>query len=59
MLGFLTDTVESIRATVDYSIDLGTTLALFKVLTPFPGTPLFNVAAPARRQERLLGEMTT
>jgi radical SAM superfamily enzyme YgiQ (UPF0313 family) len=42
VLGFLTDTVESIRATIDYSIDLGCTAALFKVLTPFPGTPLFK-----------------
>jgi len=42
VFGFLTDTVESIRATIDYSIDLGSTAALFKVLTPFPGTPLFK-----------------
>jgi radical SAM superfamily enzyme YgiQ (UPF0313 family) len=42
VLGFLTDTVESISATIDYAIDLGSTLALFKILTPFPGTPLFK-----------------
>ncbi len=42
VLGFLTDTIESIRATIDYSIDLGNTGALFKILTPFPGTPLFK-----------------
>jgi anaerobic magnesium-protoporphyrin IX monomethyl ester cyclase len=42
VFGFLTDTVESIRATIDYAIDLGSTLALFKVLTPFPGTPLYK-----------------
>src|SRR5215467_5478898 len=42
VLGFLTDTVESIRATVEYAIDLGSSLALFKILTPFPGTPLFK-----------------
>ncbi len=42
VFGFLTDTVESIRATIDYSIDLGNTAALFKILTPFPGTPLYK-----------------
>jgi len=42
VFGFLTDTIESIFSTIDYSIDLGSTLALFKVLTPFPGTPLFK-----------------
>jgi radical SAM superfamily enzyme YgiQ (UPF0313 family) len=42
VLGFLTDTFQSIRATIDYSIDLGSTLALFKILTPYPGTPLFK-----------------
>jgi radical SAM superfamily enzyme YgiQ (UPF0313 family) len=42
VLGFLTDTVESIRATIDYAIELESTLALFKILTPFPGTPLFK-----------------
>jgi anaerobic magnesium-protoporphyrin IX monomethyl ester cyclase len=42
VFGFLTDTIESIRATIDYSIDLGSTAASFKILTPFPGTPLFK-----------------
>jgi radical SAM superfamily enzyme YgiQ (UPF0313 family) len=42
VFGFLTDTVESIRATIDYSIDLDSSCALFKVLTPFPGTPLYK-----------------
>src|SRR5436190_1187142 len=42
VLGFLTDTIESIRATIDYSIDLGANVALYKILTPFPGTPLFK-----------------
>src|SRR5439155_23759109 len=46
VLGFLTDTAESIRATVDYSIDLGTTLALFKILTPYPRTPLYKQMKP-------------
>jgi len=42
VIGFLTDTVETIRATIDYAIDLSPTFALFKMLTPFPGTPLFK-----------------
>jgi radical SAM superfamily enzyme YgiQ (UPF0313 family) len=46
VFGFLTDTVDSIRATIDYAIDLGSTLALFKILTPFPGTPLYKHMKP-------------
>jgi len=46
VLGFLTDNIESIRATIDYAIDLGSTCALFKILTPFPGTPLFKQLKP-------------
>jgi len=46
VIGFLTDTVESITATIDYAIDLGSTAALFKMLTPFPGTPLFKHMKP-------------
>jgi len=46
VLGFLTDTIESIRATIQYSIDLGSTVALFKLLTPFPGTPLAKHMKP-------------
>ena len=42
VIGFLTDTPESIRATIEYSTELNSTAALFKVLTPFPGTPLFK-----------------
>ena len=42
VLGFNTDTWESIAATVDYSISLGSTLAQFKLLTPYPATPLFK-----------------
>ena len=46
VIGFLTDSVESIRATIDYAIDLSPTFALFKILTPFPGTPLFKQMKP-------------
>jgi len=46
VIGFLTDSIESIRATIDYAIDLSPTFALFKILTPFPGTPLFKHMKP-------------
>jgi radical SAM superfamily enzyme YgiQ (UPF0313 family) len=41
VLGFHEDTRESICATIDYAIDLGSTVAQFKILTPYPGTPLY------------------
>lgn len=42
VLGFNTDTWSSIAATIEYAISLGSTLAQFKLLTPYPGTPLFK-----------------
>ena len=42
VLGFKDDTWESIRATIEYAVDLGSTVAQFKILTPYPGTPLFK-----------------
>jgi anaerobic magnesium-protoporphyrin IX monomethyl ester cyclase len=41
VFGFLDETRESINATIDYSVALGSTVAQFKVLTPYPGTPLY------------------
>ena len=46
VMGFLEDTWESIAATIDYSTQLGSTVAQFKILTPYPGTPLWNKMAP-------------
>ena len=46
VLGFLEDDRESITATVDYAIDLGSTFAQFKLLTPYPATPLWKKMAP-------------
>ena len=46
VLGFLQDTWNSIAATIDYSIDLGSTFAQFKILTPYPGTPMFKQLEP-------------
>jgi radical SAM superfamily enzyme YgiQ (UPF0313 family) len=46
VLGFADDTWESIRATIEYSTDLGSTVAQFKILTPYPGTPLYERMEP-------------
>jgi radical SAM superfamily enzyme YgiQ (UPF0313 family) len=46
VFGFLEDTAESITATIDHAIDLGSTVAQFKLLTPYPGTPLFKRLEP-------------
>ena len=46
VFGFLPDTWSSIAATIDYSLSLGTTYAQFKILTPYPGTPLWKQFAP-------------
>jgi len=42
VLGLPTDTWDSIAATIDYSIRLGSTLAQYKLLTVYPGTPLWK-----------------
>jgi radical SAM superfamily enzyme YgiQ (UPF0313 family) len=46
VLGFLQDDWNSIAATIDYSTDLGSTFAQFKILTPYPGTPMFRQIEP-------------
>ena len=46
VLGFAEDTWKSIRETIEYSIDLGSTVAQFKILTPYPGTPLHKRMQP-------------
>ena len=46
VLGFPTDDWASIAATIDYASDLGSTVAQFKLLTPYPGTPLWKQLAP-------------
>jgi radical SAM superfamily enzyme YgiQ (UPF0313 family) len=46
VLGFSEDTWDSILATIDYSVALGSTVAQFKILTPYPGTPLFHRMRP-------------
>ncbi len=46
VLGFLQDDWNSIAATIDYATDLGSTFAQFKILTPYPGTPMFKQMQP-------------
>ena len=46
VLGFLQDTWTSIASTIDYAIQLGSTFAQFKILTPYPGTPLWKQMQP-------------
>jgi anaerobic magnesium-protoporphyrin IX monomethyl ester cyclase len=46
VLGFLQDDWKSIAATIDYAIELGSTVAQFKLLTPYPATPLWKQLAP-------------
>src|SRR3954470_10048864 len=45
VLGFPHDDWSSIAATIDYAIDLGSSAAQFKLLTPYPGTPLYKQLA--------------
>ena len=51
VFGFSEDTAESIAATIEYAIDLGSTVAQFKILTPYPGTPLFKRLEPLINDE--------
>jgi radical SAM superfamily enzyme YgiQ (UPF0313 family) len=46
VLGFVQDTRESIEATIDYAVSLRSTVAQFKLLTPYPGTPMWKQLAP-------------
>ena len=50
VLGFSEDTRESIAATIAFAIELGSTVAQFKILTPYPGTPLFARMQPTITQ---------
>jgi anaerobic magnesium-protoporphyrin IX monomethyl ester cyclase len=46
VLGFVQDDWNSISATIDYASDIGSTFAQFKILTPYPGTPMFKQLEP-------------
>ena len=42
VIGFLQDTEESIEDLIRFAVDLDSTYANFKILTPYPGTPQFK-----------------
>ena len=42
IIGFPTDTEETINKTIDYAKSLNTSFAQFSVWTPYPGTPIFK-----------------
>ena len=50
-IGHDTDTVESIKATCDFSIQNKFTFAAFNILMPYPNTPLYN---QLKEENRLL-----
>lgn len=42
VIGFLQDTEESIEELIRFAVELDSTYANFKILTPYPGTPQFK-----------------
>lgn len=50
-LGYDHDTVESVRATLDFALENRFTFAAFNILMPYPNTPLYE---RLEREERLL-----
>jgi radical SAM superfamily enzyme YgiQ (UPF0313 family) len=46
VMGFLEDDWDSISATIEYAVQLSSTVAQFKILTPYPGTPLWKKMEP-------------
>jgi len=46
VIGFLQDTEESIEDLIRLAVDLDSTFANFKILTPYPGTPQFKQLKP-------------
>jgi radical SAM superfamily enzyme YgiQ (UPF0313 family) len=44
MIGFLQDTVETIKQTIKFAKSLNLDYAEFSILTPYPGTPIYDYA---------------
>ncbi len=42
VIGFPSDDWQSVAATIDFAVDMDSAFAQFKLLTPYPGTPLFK-----------------
>ena len=55
MLGNPGDTVETIRRTIDFVLELDPTTATFGICTPYPGTPLYE---EVRRVHPEIGDLT-
>lgn len=51
VIGFLQDTEESIEELIRFAVDLDSTYANFKILTPYPGTPQFKQLQPLINEE--------
>jgi len=45
IIGFPEDTVKTIRQTIEFAKSLNLDYAQFSILTPYPGTPIFDFAA--------------
>ncbi len=46
VIGFLQDTEESIEELIRFAVELDSTYANFKILTPYPGTPQYKQLKP-------------
>lgn len=46
VLGFPEDDWASVAATIEYAVELGSIFAQFRLLTPYPGTPLWQQLEP-------------
>jgi radical SAM superfamily enzyme YgiQ (UPF0313 family) len=46
MLGFPSDTWQSVAATINYACELGPTVGSFKIVTPYPATPMWKQMEP-------------
>lgn len=44
MIGYAHETEETMRATIDFAVALDPDLVMFTVATPYPGTPLYELA---------------
>ncbi|MCE4599750.1 MAG: cobalamin-dependent protein [Desulfurococcales archaeon] len=44
IIGFPWETIEDMKNTVDFAVELDPDYAQFTILTPYPGTPMFNYA---------------
>ena len=53
VIGFPADDWQSVAATIDFAVDMDSAFAQFKLLTPYPGTPLYKQTRSAGLREGL------